>query len=249
MKKLSLFSILIVIMTVNFLSSCESEQENQARPGVDNSHYQQLQRKLNADYNQLALAIRQTKSGKMNEANVHEAARNYYGKESVAYQSFESSFRRSNSLNLKQHVIGDLPQDVQDAIKQIQEELENFANLTEYKQYLQGKFDGYASKVMDESDRDIILTYIIMYQESLVFIEKNHDLILIDFPTSKTDPDWWDEWGKCVAGILGTAGSEALAGCGIGAAAGLGVGSVPGCGAGAIVGGVFGGLTGAAIFC
>ncbi len=55
---------------------------------------------------------------------------------------------------------------------------------------------------------------------------------------------WWASWGKCVAGILGGAGTEGLAGAAVGSV-------VPGLGtaAGAVVGAVSGGLTGAALAC
>lgn len=69
-----------------------------------------------------------------------------------------------------------------------------------------------------------------------------------------TIPDgWWQDWGKCTAGIVGGAGAGATAGALGGEAAGAVmvpvIGSVPGAVIGAAGGIVFGGLSGAAASC
>lgn len=55
---------------------------------------------------------------------------------------------------------------------------------------------------------------------------------------------WWNQWGRCVAGITGGTGAGALGGAGVGSAV-----PVLGTGVGATVGGVSGALTGAAASC
>lgn len=55
---------------------------------------------------------------------------------------------------------------------------------------------------------------------------------------------WWEDWGKCAAGIVGGAGLGALGGAATGSAV-----PVLGTTAGAIVGGISGGLSGAAAAC
>lgn len=64
---------------------------------------------------------------------------------------------------------------------------------------------------------------------------------------------WWDCWGKCVAGTVGTAGLGALGGLAVGGAGCTVVLPIIGtvaCGTvGAVVGGVSGGLAGAAASC
>lgn len=67
-------------------------------------------------------------------------------------------------------------------------------------------------------------------------------------PTSQGGPfinlSWWSDWGKCLAGTIGTAGGGAIGG----AAAGTEV-PVLGNTVGAIAGGISGGLAGAANYC
>ncbi len=64
---------------------------------------------------------------------------------------------------------------------------------------------------------------------------------------------WWNSWGKCVAGILGGAGTGALtfglAGAAVGTVALPVVGTVSAGAVGAIGGAISGGLTGAAASC
>lgn len=80
------------------------------------------------------------------------------------------------------------------------------------------------------------------------FIESNLDLLELTNKQARGS-DWWKDWGRCAAGIVGGAGIAALGGCAVGAQVGLGIASIPGCGVGAIMGGIFGGLSGAAAAC
>ena len=66
-----------------------------------------------------------------------------------------------------------------------------------------------------------------------------------DTDVQENDEGWWDSWGRCAAGTIGTGGAGALAGCGIAAAKTVGIG----CPIGAAVGAVFGALKGAADYC
>lgn len=63
---------------------------------------------------------------------------------------------------------------------------------------------------------------------------------------------WWQKWGKCVFGTIGSSWTGQIGGCGTGAAVGTvgGVhGVIIGCAAGALVGGIAGAFVGAATFC
>jgi len=70
---------------------------------------------------------------------------------------------------------------------------------------------------------------------------------------NKTETSWWSSWGKCVAGILGGAGTGALTFGFAGAVAGTVtlpiIGTVAAGTVGAIGGAISGGLTGAALAC
>lgn len=63
--------------------------------------------------------------------------------------------------------------------------------------------------------------------------------------TTKSFKEGWRKWGRCVAGIVGGAGSGALGGAAVATVPTLGIGAV----AGAIIGGISGGLVGASAAC
>lgn len=79
-----------------------------------------------------------------------------------------------------------------------------------------------------------------------VYTQRSDSQLRVDVVSANgvTTYGWWGDWGKCAAGIAGGAGTEGLAGAGVGSA-------VPGIGTatGAAVGGVAGALTGAAAAC
>ena len=66
-----------------------------------------------------------------------------------------------------------------------------------------------------------------------------------DTDIEEDEEGWWESWGKCTAGTIGTSGAGALVGCGIAAAKTVGIG----CPIGAVAGAVFGALKGAADYC
>ena len=93
--------------------------------------------------------------------------------------------------------------------------------------------------------------------EQLQYDEETNSVVVIIVVTTECDGideggGWWNDWGKCAAGVTGGTFTGAGTMCGI--IGGLGVlggpwGIAAGCVAGIVIGGVGGGLTGAAIFC
>ena len=84
-----------------------------------------------------------------------------------------------------------------------------------------------------------------------VAISVSAEIIQLKFgdPDTKSFKEWckkqWDDWGRCVAGIVGEAGLGAIAGACLGGIEGCVIGSIPG----AIIGGICGGLDGASSSC
>ena len=84
-----------------------------------------------------------------------------------------------------------------------------------------------------------------------VAITVSAEIIQLKFgdPDTKSFKEWckkqWEDWGRCVAGIVGEAGLGAIAGAALGGIEGCGIGAVPG----AIIGGICGGLDGASSSC
>lgn len=112
---------------------------------------------------------------------------------------------------------------------------------------------------LSSDEKNILISKVAWYEGALLFFEQNHELFLSDAQNKSITNiqfkgcGWWQRWGKCAAGTLGSALTGGLGGCGGGAAVAaiptLGVGAAPACIGGAIVGGIAGGLTGAAAFC
>lgn len=185
-----------------------------------------------------------------------------YGSHSDAINSYSNALSRAGLQNARIMEQLDLSEKAHKFLTLIKEKTESSVNLKAYIDQLIVVDQDIVDSDLSNKEKAILRVQIVALQTSLVFVAKNFDLFRPkansngrisncgDNECEKIeDSNWWDDWGKCAAGSLGTAGTEALAGCGIGAAAGLGVASIPGCGVGAIVGGVSGALIGAAIFC
>ena len=107
-------------------------------------------------------------------------------------------------------------------------------------------------------EKNPLLTHLSSQLVAHEFIESNLDLLGIENERGREakrggDRDWWSDWGRCAAGIVGGAGTVGLGGFLGGAAVGTVTLPVIGTVSGALVGGVggviFGGISGAAAAC
>lgn len=253
MKKLS-FSVLLLLT----LFSC-GEVELSAEK-IDLERYVQLEKKLTTEFNNLAAGLRNIPSDLNDKNAVLNVAKNTYGQSSELYKVFLNSYEYqvnvSSNGRTAEEVINLTPVQ-EERITQILNHIPNTYSLEDFLIYLDDQFTIIANQPrMLMSDKDFLLSYIVSYKSTLVFINTNIDLINAGFE----DPSfggrtqgWWDSWGKCAAGIIGGAGSVgigyALAGAGAGTIVLPVVGTVAVAVVAGVAGAVFGGLAGAAAAC
>lgn len=253
MKKLSLFLLFSVV-----LFACgETELSDQK---LDLNRYIQLEKTLTTDFNNLSSGLRNIPSNLNDKNAVISVVKNTYGSDTELYHTFLNFYENQISISTNgrsaEELINLTP--VQEArITQILNHIPNTYSLEEFLVYLDDQFNIIANEPrMLASDKDFLLSYIVSYKTTLVFINTNADLIDAGFE----DPSfggrtqgWWDSWGKCAAGIIGGAGSVgigyALAGAGAGTVVLPVVGTVSVAVVAGVAGAVFGGLAGAAAAC
>ena len=115
-------------------------------------------------------------------------------------------------------------------------------------------FENGASKLADSGEKQYALSYVALFRETMEVTRTQLQFYKKSSNTFEKDlADWWNNWGKCAASVVGGAVMGAIAGAAAGAAAGSVpvpvVGTVSGAIAGAIAGAVGGALTGAATGC
>jgi len=229
--------------------SCD-DAENPVQPDKNNLvDYDQFSRAIMSDFKHIGSLLRNKNSKFSDVPVVMNVAEEYYGSTSENYNAFQNSFDKMYHYKGQKSSESLLTDFQRKATAEIMASVTMYATVNEFQQYLDDSFQKYLNTDLPKNDKDFILIFIKLYKASLDYLVESPDLMAFDTENVSRSQGWWNKWGKCVAGILGAAGTESLAGCGIGAAAGLVVLSIPGCGVGAIAGGVAGALTGAAIFC
>ncbi len=237
MKKLIYGSLFLAIVGIGIVG-CKKENVNPVKNTSDGlvvSSYLKLENQINNDLNQMANGLRRKKADFNSSKAIIETAREVYSDDKEAFDLFLINFNKENNNKTYSIVI-------EDVIQEIDINMNNCINATSFISYLESKFnDVESSDFYSENDKNFILNYIIIYKSSISFLINNQDLFS---PNNHLKAGWWDDWGKCAAGILGGAGGGALGG---GAAGSV----IPGVGtlAGGIIGGISGALTGAAAAC
>lgn len=253
MKKLSLFALFLFV-----LFSCSETDLSDKELNLE--RYIQLEKNLATDFNNLATGLRNIPSTLNDKDAVIDVVKKTYGQDSELYNVFLSFYENQISIysngRTAEEVINLTPVQ-EERIVQILNHIPNTSSLEEFLTYLDNQFNIIANEPrMLASDKDFLLSYIVSYKQTLLFINTNIDLIIAGFE----DPSiggrtqgWWDSWGKCAAGIIGGAGSVgvgyALAGAGAGTVVLPVVGTVSVAVVAGVVGAVFGGLAGAAAAC
>lgn len=128
----------------------------------------------------------------------------------------------------------------------------SFSSKEEYKNHLSNLLENVKGSNLNISEKQTLVDNILLtnafvdWMETLNTTNKSNTF-------SKSSGGWWSSWGKCVAGILGGAGTGALtfglAGAAVGTVALPIIGTVSAGAVGAIGGAIAGGLTGAASSC
>jgi hypothetical protein len=253
MKKLSLFFLFSAMLFACGETGLSDEK-------LDLDRYIQLEKTLTTDFSNLATRLRNVPSNLNDKDAVIDVVKDTYGKDSELYNVFLNFYEKQiniSSSGRSAEVVINLTPVQEERITQILNHIPITFNLEEFLIYLDDQFSLIANQPrMLASDKDFLLSYIVSYKATLVFINTNIDLINTGFE----DPSfggrtqgWWDSWGKCAAGIIGGAGSVgvgyALAGAGAGTVILPVVGTVSVAVVAGVAGAVFGGLAGAAAAC
>jgi hypothetical protein len=255
MKLLKAFFFLA--LTLFLIVSC-SDSENLSTPNVDKARYLELEQSLNLDYTALANGLRNENSNFYNQTSVVAVAANHFGQKSDRHRAFIENFKRvqNNYSGRISSSTTNLNNVRKQKVDEILASISSFDNAPDFKSYLEKQFESIATSNRSIEDKDFLLTYIVSYKATLGFLEVNRDLIEDESSSNgrlEKKSSWWDDWGKCAAGIVGGAGSVGLGGFLGGAAVGTVtlpvVGTVSGAVVGGIGGAIFGGLAGAASAC
>lgn len=166
--------------------------------------------------------------------------------------SYNTSKLKSKGVNLDV-----FDSEVLSVINDIEIGLSNSKGFDDFIQFLEIKFDDVFLSNIERENKEQLLKYIISYKVAMQFIQDNYDILKVNqnLYGLKSDEEggWWENWGRCAAGVLGGAGAGGLtfglAGAAIGTIAVPGLGTVSAGLVGAIGGAISGGLTGAAASC
>lgn len=250
MKKLK--TILLLIVTLITISCNDSGIAPKA--DLDLTRYSALRQTLVKDYDALSTGLRSANSKIGNESTILNIAGTHYGKSSNEYSFFINSYSNlRNSSNNRLASFGSLSQAQKERIQQIIESINEFGSLSDYQTYLDSQFNAIVAEDLSLTDKDFLLTYIVSYKVTLDFVENNSDLLASTNQVNGRTQGWWDDWGKCAAGIVGSAittgATLGLGGAAVGTVALPVVGTVSGAAVGAVAGAIGGALVGAATFC
>jgi len=269
MKKSFLFTLLI--LTISF--SCQ-EPENAIEQTVD---YEAFASELKFNLNQIATEIRVNQGDFSDGQMVSNIASNMlqsnYTNDQRALDAFNDSYARSASITGLQSNARTSSEPVYfsefnyNLISQVDELWQSSNSPSSYKTQLVDLFEEVELSDVEHDEKEQALIYLISQLVSIDFIIDNYDLInplqvntngrIAQNDCQPSQPEceesWWDEWGKCAAGVVGGAGSVGLGGflggAGVGTVTLPIIGTISGALVGGIGGAIFGGLAGAAASC
>lgn len=249
--KLKLFALIVAgIVAV----SCNPKKEIEETPKIDRSPYEKFERHLLNDLNQLGDEIRNRRATIDNYEIVESGAIRVFGRDSEGssafFKNYRNSLQKSSSINLDEY-----HPEVLSVIQEIEERIIYCTGSNDFVGYLNKKFDEVYLSDFQVENKQKLLGFISSYKVAIQFIDSNQDILTdsADFSDLKGALKWWNDWGRCAAGILGGAGTGALsfglAGAAIGTIAVPLVGTVSAGVVGAVGGAIVGGLTGAVSAC
>lgn len=254
MKLLKVISLCALFLLV--ITSC-SDSEKLIVNNFDISRYSELEKSLTSDYAAFANGLRSRNSNFNDKSSLTAVASEYFGKLTDRYSAFIDTYENVKGKDISRITSAHaLTGNQKEKIEEIISSIGLFDNSTDFKLYLSDQFKSIADSDINSVDKDFLLSYIISYKVTLDFIENNLDLIeteKINGRVNKEDSSWWKDWGKCAAGIVGSAvttgATLGLGGAVVGTVALPVVGTVSGAVVGAVAGAIGGALVGAATFC
>lgn len=240
MKKAQSIKVLGILF-IFILSFTNCQNEVNELPENSSLRYKEIEKEVKSDLKSIHNKLKENNSNFLKKESIIEAAKSVYSNDLTKYNSFLNEI---NTYTLKERK--NLNQFQIESVNEIIDYIPNSKSLNDLISFLDSKVEFYQNKSLDIKDKDYILTYIVTYKASLEFVSNNPNLFSNNVNKNSTfsQRGWWADWGKCVAGTLGGAGTGALGGAAIGSAVPV-IGTV----AGGIVGGIAGALTGAAASC
>ena len=221
-------------------------------PNVDLSYYKNYNETIRQGFDGIEREVLKMDGWLNNEISVLKAAELYFVDENELGKfesSFLTSYAKVSSSNFR--INYDELTDFQfENIRLIVSLVNETNTFDEYKNVIQKAFHYIHESDISNEDKEVLLNFIIEYKCGLEFIEKNSHIIDTNDGGSNqkisgyTNDSWWDKWGKCAAGTIGSALTTGLTGA-------LGGSAVPAIGTviGGVVGAIGGGLAGAAVSC
>ncbi|WP_286744436.1 hypothetical protein [Roseivirga sp. UBA1976] len=273
------FKLTLSICLLIFVLNCENRQDDKPITLIK-ENYQAFADVYSQNLNKIASGLRSSNSTFANSNRVISVVEDLLEEEIV--NNFKNNYSRFLSESNRSSVSGNSSQQFSlESLNEIQKQyvddilisINNYENEDAYLSYLDTKFESiYGSENLELSDKDFLLTYLVIFKASITFLRDNPDLIpqannsgasasehgLND--TRAGFRDWFERNLKCVAGVAGSAISFGLGGCAAGATvggqvgllggpAGAASGALTGCLLGGAIGAIGGGLVGYATFC
>lgn len=252
MKAINCTRVLVLsFILVTSISSCKDEPDS---PELSIHDYLAFEEAIIHSFDLIASEVNNSQGSIANYKDFRSASQIVL-EEGFPY--FEEEFNRQlgNSSNKSSFSEGsaadqetEIPAYLQLVVSEVNEQLDLSQTDEDFTEYLKIKFESeYASDSRTIEEKDRILTYLISYHAGMKIIKDYPELFENDRNnTSEANMSYmisprsgWFSW-KCLASVVGSAMTGALAGCvglgGLGATVGAAVGLAPG----AIVGGVGG---------
>jgi hypothetical protein len=258
------FYLLLLILTFSF--SCQ-EQEKYEKSTLNT---EQFAIELKSTLNKVANQIRIHNADFSNKELVTESARAIFGQDSDDFKRFNENYSRNLFSNSNARVASNI--ELSDF--ELNLALRNYEILRqsitplEYQNDLEKLLNDIIDGDDSATNKNIAITYLSAEIVGIDIIKENINLFIPQVDTTvsngraypsdgdnaecyahtslppECESDWWNDWGKCAAGVIGSTGTGLLGGAAIGTAVPV-IGTV----AGGIIGALSGGLTGAATFC
>ena len=236
MKKItSTFKAVILLLIL--LTSCNNEETVQSNEIIDLTVYQKLEEKINEGLNRISINLRSNKATFSNKELTLQSAEKYFSNNSEGLLGFEKTFKNNSNYRITEN--NQMTPFQKRKVNKIIESANDFENINEFISHLSVEFDNYANSSLNIDDKRLLLTFITVYKTSLIFFEKNQDVIKANISSDRLRVQGF--W-KCAAGIIGGATGGAIAGGELGLKIGTLVANPL---KGAIIGGIIGGIGGA----
>ncbi len=165
----------------------------------------------------------------------------YYGEGTENHATFQNAYKSAEYVPVEELEVSDYTRNV---VVQTEELLQATASYEEFSSGLQDLRAAVEADEVKPSMKATALKYLISVETGTEFLYEVREYVRPSEQTKLFGGDWWDNWGRCTAAIIGGAALGVLSGGAAGS-------SIPGVGtvAGGIIGGIGGGAAAAADHC